>query len=146
MKDLLDGVWSTIVSNSTIFLILSPNFLVFVFAVRTTELFSSSQAMNPSISLFRSLLREAKKVDNYNFRLYAIRRVKLGFNINRNLTGYVSLFVSLFLGWRHTSIPPFNLVIIVRNQQRRCSHFSNFLLFSPPLYKQKWSRLGVSGG
>ncbi|KAL7456947.1 hypothetical protein ACHAWC_010974 [Mediolabrus comicus] len=43
--------------------------------------------MNPSISLFRSLLREAKKVDNYNFRLYAIRRVKLGFQINRNLAG-----------------------------------------------------------
>ena len=45
------------------------------------------RAMNPSISLFRSLLREAKKVDNYNFRLYAIRRVKLGFQINRNLAG-----------------------------------------------------------
>ncbi|KAL7443274.1 hypothetical protein ACHAXM_008830 [Skeletonema potamos] len=43
--------------------------------------------MNPSISLFRSLLREAKKVDNYNFRSYAIRRVKLGFQVNRNLAG-----------------------------------------------------------
>mmetsp|Transcript_11583 Transcript_11583/g.17711 ORF Transcript_11583/g.17711 Transcript_11583/m.17711 type:complete len:82 (+) Transcript_11583:188-433(+) len=43
--------------------------------------------MNPSISLFRSLLREAKKVDNYNFRLYAIRRVKLGFQLNRSLAG-----------------------------------------------------------
>ena len=30
-------------------------------------------------------------MDNYNFRLYAIRRVKLGFQINRNLAGYVSL-------------------------------------------------------
>eukprot|EP00970_Alexandrium_tamarense_P004623 scaffold771_cov177-Alexandrium_tamarense.AAC.17 len=40
-----------------------------------------------SISLFRSLLREAKRVDNYNFRDYAVRRVKLGFQINRNLAG-----------------------------------------------------------
>mmetsp|Transcript_14521 Transcript_14521/g.24831 ORF Transcript_14521/g.24831 Transcript_14521/m.24831 type:complete len:84 (+) Transcript_14521:158-409(+) len=44
-------------------------------------------ATNASLSLFRSLLREAKKVDNYNFRQYAIRRVKVGFQINRDLTG-----------------------------------------------------------
>merc|ERR1711957_450086 len=40
-----------------------------------------------SLSLFRSLLRQAKKVDNYNFRHYAIRRVKTGFQMNRDLTG-----------------------------------------------------------
>eukprot|EP00956_Cyclotella_meneghiniana_P004680 scaffold5766_cov64-Cyclotella_meneghiniana.AAC.7 len=39
------------------------------------------------LTLFRSFLREAKKVDNYNFREYAIRRVKIGFQINRSLTG-----------------------------------------------------------
>ncbi|KAL9189013.1 hypothetical protein ACHAXT_011503 [Thalassiosira profunda] len=44
-------------------------------------------ASGASLSLFRSLLREAKKVDNYNFRHYAIRRVKVGFQHNRNLTG-----------------------------------------------------------
>ena len=49
--------------------------------------FNNSTTMNPSISLFRSLLREAKKVDNYNFRSYAIRRVKLGFELNRSLAG-----------------------------------------------------------
>lgn len=32
-----------------------------------------------SLSLYRSLLREAKRVDNYNFRLYAIRRIKVGY-------------------------------------------------------------------
>jgi hypothetical protein len=35
-----------------------------------------------SLSLYRSLLREAKKVDNYNFRLYAIRRIKVGYRSN----------------------------------------------------------------
>ncbi|KAL3761868.1 hypothetical protein ACHAWU_009033 [Discostella pseudostelligera] len=40
-----------------------------------------------SLSLFRSLLREAAKVDNYNFRVYALRRVRIGFENNRNLTG-----------------------------------------------------------
>jgi hypothetical protein len=35
-----------------------------------------------SLSLYRSLLREAKKVDNYNFRLYAIRRIKAGYRSN----------------------------------------------------------------
>mmetsp|Transcript_25589 Transcript_25589/g.54375 ORF Transcript_25589/g.54375 Transcript_25589/m.54375 type:complete len:85 (+) Transcript_25589:182-436(+) len=44
-------------------------------------------ASNASLSLFRSLLREARKVDNYNFRDYAIRRVRVGFQINRELTG-----------------------------------------------------------
>lgn len=44
-------------------------------------------ASSASLSLFRSLLRESKKVDNYNFRLYATRRVKIGFSINRNLAG-----------------------------------------------------------
>mmetsp|Transcript_14843 Transcript_14843/g.33504 ORF Transcript_14843/g.33504 Transcript_14843/m.33504 type:complete len:82 (+) Transcript_14843:204-449(+) len=40
-----------------------------------------------SITLFRCLLREAKKVDNYNFRLYAIRRTRIGFESNKNLSG-----------------------------------------------------------
>ncbi|KAL7465432.1 hypothetical protein ACHAXS_005756 [Conticribra weissflogii] len=45
---------------------------------------SSPQA---PMALFRSLLREAKKVDNYNFRHYAIRRTRAGFTANRDLTG-----------------------------------------------------------
>mmetsp|Transcript_16199 Transcript_16199/g.38836 ORF Transcript_16199/g.38836 Transcript_16199/m.38836 type:complete len:85 (-) Transcript_16199:330-584(-) len=44
-------------------------------------------ATSASLSLFRSLLRESRKVDNYNFRHYAIRRVKIGFQTNRDLTG-----------------------------------------------------------
>mmetsp|Transcript_41274 Transcript_41274/g.58063 ORF Transcript_41274/g.58063 Transcript_41274/m.58063 type:complete len:82 (-) Transcript_41274:132-377(-) len=42
---------------------------------------------NPPIQLFRSLLREAKKMDNYNFRAYSIRRVKTGFKMNKDLSG-----------------------------------------------------------
>ena len=41
------------------------------------------------LTLFRSLLREAKHVNDYNFRSYAIRRVKTGFQANRQLQGYV---------------------------------------------------------
>mmetsp|Transcript_18969 Transcript_18969/g.26705 ORF Transcript_18969/g.26705 Transcript_18969/m.26705 type:complete len:84 (-) Transcript_18969:380-631(-) len=37
--------------------------------------------------LFRSLLREAKKMNDYNFRLYSIRRIKMGFLSNLSLEG-----------------------------------------------------------
>mmetsp|Transcript_16733 Transcript_16733/g.31703 ORF Transcript_16733/g.31703 Transcript_16733/m.31703 type:complete len:90 (-) Transcript_16733:156-425(-) len=40
-----------------------------------------------SISLFRSLMRETHKMNDYNFRSYARRRVKHGFLKNRNLQG-----------------------------------------------------------
>lgn len=40
-----------------------------------------------SRSLLRSLLREAHKVNDYNFRSYAIRRVKAGFRMNSGLEG-----------------------------------------------------------
>mmetsp|Transcript_6629 Transcript_6629/g.9474 ORF Transcript_6629/g.9474 Transcript_6629/m.9474 type:complete len:82 (-) Transcript_6629:159-404(-) len=39
------------------------------------------------IPLFRSLLREAKKMGDYNFRSFAVRRVKTGFALNKNLQG-----------------------------------------------------------
>eukprot|EP00538_Stauroneis_constricta_P005272 CAMPEP_0119549694 /NCGR_PEP_ID=MMETSP1352-20130426/3340_1 /TAXON_ID=265584 /ORGANISM="Stauroneis constricta, Strain CCMP1120" /LENGTH=77 /DNA_ID=CAMNT_0007595303 /DNA_START=51 /DNA_END=284 /DNA_ORIENTATION=- len=38
-------------------------------------------------ALYRSLLREAHKMGDYNFRSYAIRRVKAGFKTNRSLQG-----------------------------------------------------------
>ena len=41
------------------------------------------------LTLFRSLLREAKHMNDYNFRMYAIRRVKDGFRANQKLQGYV---------------------------------------------------------
>mmetsp|Transcript_13491 Transcript_13491/g.13691 ORF Transcript_13491/g.13691 Transcript_13491/m.13691 type:complete len:82 (-) Transcript_13491:311-556(-) len=37
------------------------------------------------LRLFRSLLREAKQVNDYNFRSYAVRRVKSGFRLNQTL-------------------------------------------------------------
>mmetsp|Transcript_34962 Transcript_34962/g.104293 ORF Transcript_34962/g.104293 Transcript_34962/m.104293 type:complete len:83 (-) Transcript_34962:382-630(-) len=39
------------------------------------------------IPLFRTLLREARKMNDYNFRSFAIRRVKTGFAANRDLQG-----------------------------------------------------------
>ena len=39
------------------------------------------------LALFRALLREAKHMNDYNFRSYAIRRVKLGFRENQQLQG-----------------------------------------------------------
>jgi hypothetical protein len=41
----------------------------------------------PAVSLFRTLLREAKQMTDYNFRSFAVRRVKAGFKTNRVLQG-----------------------------------------------------------
>eukprot|EP00526_Cylindrotheca_closterium_P028004 CAMPEP_0113617686 /NCGR_PEP_ID=MMETSP0017_2-20120614/8916_1 /TAXON_ID=2856 /ORGANISM="Cylindrotheca closterium" /LENGTH=84 /DNA_ID=CAMNT_0000527105 /DNA_START=108 /DNA_END=362 /DNA_ORIENTATION=- /assembly_acc=CAM_ASM_000147 len=38
-------------------------------------------------TLYRSLLRQAKQVPDYNFRSYSIRRVKAGFRKNQHLQG-----------------------------------------------------------
>ena len=38
-------------------------------------------------SLFRTMLREAAQVDQYNFRYYAIRRVREDFRRNAALSG-----------------------------------------------------------
>ena len=39
------------------------------------------------LHLYRSLLRQAKGMKDYNFRMYAQRRVKAGFVKNRDLQG-----------------------------------------------------------
>ncbi len=41
----------------------------------------------PPIHLYRSMLRVSKQVNDYNFRSYAIRRVKTGWRLNQNLIG-----------------------------------------------------------
>ncbi len=38
------------------------------------------------LSLYRQLLREAAKFESYNFRSYALRRVKLGFRDHQQTT------------------------------------------------------------
>ena len=43
----------------------------------------------PTVTLFRRLMREAKQMNDYNFRAYAIRRVRGGFDKNSLLEGYV---------------------------------------------------------
>lgn len=40
-----------------------------------------------SISLFRSFMKEARKIPDYNFRTYALRRVKAGFEKSRHVEG-----------------------------------------------------------
>lgn len=43
--------------------------------------------MSASRSLFRQLLRESKKFDNYNFRTYALRSTKSKFRANAGASG-----------------------------------------------------------
>lgn len=40
-----------------------------------------------TLSLYRALLRQGRKMNNYNFKSYAIRRTRDGFKANKNLTG-----------------------------------------------------------
>ncbi|XP_014272362.1 LYR motif-containing protein 4 [Halyomorpha halys] len=37
------------------------------------------------LKLYRDMMREAKKIPAYNFRTYALRRIKHGFNENKNV-------------------------------------------------------------
>ncbi|KAG5183567.1 hypothetical protein JKP88DRAFT_198971 [Tribonema minus] len=43
--------------------------------------------MKPAVSLYRQLLREGKKLTDYNFRMYSLRRVRQGFAEDASLTG-----------------------------------------------------------
>ena len=38
----------------------------------------------PILHLYSHFLRNSRKIDNYNFRLHAIRRIKYGFKTNVN--------------------------------------------------------------
>ena len=72
--------------------------VTFVRYVRSVlpALLSYRTMTNPAaISLYRSLTRQAKQLSDYNFRSYAVRRVKAGFLKNRQLQGYAT-GVSLF--------------------------------------------------
>lgn len=40
-----------------------------------------------ALSLYRAMMREATKVNQYNFRHYAVRRVREDFRKNASLTG-----------------------------------------------------------
>mmetsp|Transcript_3914 Transcript_3914/g.5830 ORF Transcript_3914/g.5830 Transcript_3914/m.5830 type:complete len:82 (-) Transcript_3914:433-678(-) len=40
-----------------------------------------------SLPLLRSLLREGRKVNDYNFRAYAVRRIKAGFRMKESAQG-----------------------------------------------------------
>ncbi|XP_022188605.1 LYR motif-containing protein 4 [Nilaparvata lugens] len=39
------------------------------------------------LRLYKTLLREAGKFQLYNYRMYALRRIKEGFRENKNITG-----------------------------------------------------------
>mmetsp|Transcript_22029 Transcript_22029/g.37457 ORF Transcript_22029/g.37457 Transcript_22029/m.37457 type:complete len:145 (+) Transcript_22029:1090-1524(+) len=52
-----------------------------------TDIDASHPKSMPPQTLYRSLVREARKIKDYNFRSYALRRMKAGFVKNRNLQG-----------------------------------------------------------
>ncbi|KAJ8383283.1 hypothetical protein AAFF_G00222190 [Aldrovandia affinis] len=45
----------------------------------------ASSSRTQVISLYRMLMRECKKFPSYNYRMYALRRVKDGFRENQNV-------------------------------------------------------------
>ncbi|XP_030625555.1 LYR motif-containing protein 4 [Chanos chanos] len=51
------------------------------------------------LSLYRMLLRESKKFPSYNYRTYALRRVRDGFRENRNVDDPKALEQLLNRGW-----------------------------------------------
>lgn len=53
-----------------------------------------SSVMAPK-ALYRVMLRQAREMNDYNFRMYSLRRVKAGFRKNQHLQGYVC-FVAAF--------------------------------------------------
>mmetsp|Transcript_12650 Transcript_12650/g.16040 ORF Transcript_12650/g.16040 Transcript_12650/m.16040 type:complete len:89 (+) Transcript_12650:36-302(+) len=48
---------------------------------------TTAASRKTALSLFRALSREAKQMNDYNFRSYAMRRVKTGFQMNASLQG-----------------------------------------------------------
>ena len=42
-----------------------------------------------ALTLYRNLMKQATTMSDYNFRSYAIRRVRVGYQKNRTVTGYV---------------------------------------------------------
>lgn len=42
---------------------------------------------NAALPLYRHLMKNARRMKDYNFRSYAIRRIKLGFTQNKGLAG-----------------------------------------------------------
>lgn len=51
-----------------------------------------------AIKLYRAMLREAVKFGGYNFRYYAIRRLRDGFEANRNLIDPSEIQIALAKG------------------------------------------------
>ena len=42
----------------------------------------------PPLTLYRALIRQGKLFQDYNFRSYALRRIKTGFQRQKHLQGY----------------------------------------------------------
>ena len=43
--------------------------------------------MQAALTLYKRLMREAKQMHDYNFRMYALRRIRAGYERNRLLEG-----------------------------------------------------------
>ena len=50
-----------------------------------------------ALTLYRNLMKQATTMSDYNFRSYAIRRVRVGYHKNRTSTGYVH---SPYIVWK----------------------------------------------
>ena len=50
----------------------------------------SAASRTQVLQLFRGLMRQARRLEDYNFRDYAKRRVVMGFQENRGLAGEVA--------------------------------------------------------
>lgn len=57
-----------------------------------------SESMSEALHLYRNLLRQASKLASYNFRQYALRRVRDGFLSNRNMVDLREIQKEMALG------------------------------------------------
>ena len=57
---------------------------------------SSSTTATTAKVLYRNLLRNANSMKDYNFRSYAIRRIRTGYNENKSIQEYVLVYVVIY--------------------------------------------------
>ncbi|XP_026465475.1 LYR motif-containing protein 4-like [Ctenocephalides felis] len=56
------------------------------------------------LKLYKMILRESQKISAYNYRMYAIRRVRDAFRENKNLTDKKSIDLQLQFGAKNLEI------------------------------------------
>uniref|UniRef100_A0A182ILR3 Complex 1 LYR protein domain-containing protein n=1 Tax=Anopheles atroparvus TaxID=41427 RepID=A0A182ILR3_ANOAO len=56
------------------------------------------------LSLYKQMLRESQKFDSYNYRMYALRRIRDAFRDNKTLTDSASIADSLSYAMKNLAI------------------------------------------